>query len=208
MLPYVVRQGDYLSKLAHRFAFDADAVWNHSSNESLRSIRDNPEVLAPGDVLFIPDRAQEKKCVITNGTTNRYAAKVPTTAVILKLRDPAGNAIAGKAYRVTGVGTPITGSSDDRGVVSFRVPLHVWEVVVVLEDGGSVRVLVGHMDPPQTASGALKRLRHLGYRAPASFEPEDALRLMVTRFQREQKLTVSGNIDEQTASALVRVHGS
>jgi len=207
MLPYVIRQGDYLSKLAHRFGFDATAVWNHSSNEALRRARANPEVLAPGDVLFVP-RAEPRGLAVSKGTTNRFSARVPTTNVSLTLRDSAGNPVANKAYRVTGALTPITGSSDGQGNVSFRVPILLSEVHLALADGGSVRVHIGHMDPVGTASGAWKRLLHLGYRAPPSIEPEDAVRLMITRFQRDQGLTVNGDSDDATVSALVRVHGS
>lgn len=208
MLPYVIRQGDYLSKLAHQFGFDATDVWNHSQNEALRCMREDPEVLAPGDVLFIPRARPPHRLAITNGTTNTFSANVPTTNVSLRLRDPAGNPIANKAYRVTGTPAEITGSSDGKGNVSFRVPVHLSEAHLAFEEGGSLRVYIGHMDPVQTASGALKRLQHLGYRAPLSIEPENALRLMVMRFQRDHGLTVNGDVDDPTRAALVSAHES
>ncbi len=208
MRPYVIRQGDYLSQLAYRFGFDATEVWNHSSNEALRRVRENPEVLAPGDVLFLPQAPPRRPLTVNDGTTNRFSANVPTTNVSLKLRDPEGRPIANKAYRVTGTPAEITGSSDGEGNVSFRVPVHSGEVRLVFDEGGSVRVNVGHMDPVQTASGALKRLQHLGYQAPVSMEPEYALRMMIMRFQRDHGLTVNGTMDDPTASALVSAHQS
>jgi hypothetical protein len=36
MVPYVVRPGDYLLKLAHRHGFDVDTVWNDPGNDDLR----------------------------------------------------------------------------------------------------------------------------------------------------------------------------
>ena len=35
MKPYVVKQGDYLNKLAHRLCFDAEKVWNDPANAEL-----------------------------------------------------------------------------------------------------------------------------------------------------------------------------
>jgi hypothetical protein len=54
MYPYVIKQGDYLAKIAHRFGFDAIAVWNDETNATLRTVRPNPNILYPGDVLYVP----------------------------------------------------------------------------------------------------------------------------------------------------------
>ena len=51
----MVRQGDYLSKLAFTMGVDADATWNHSGNDELRAKRPNPEMLHPGDILSLPE---------------------------------------------------------------------------------------------------------------------------------------------------------
>ena len=57
MQPYVIRQGDFLAKLAHRFGFDADTVWNDAANTKLGDARTDPNILAPTDILYIPDDA-------------------------------------------------------------------------------------------------------------------------------------------------------
>ena len=54
MKPYVVKQGDYLLKLAHGLGFDADTVWNADENADLKAKRD-PNILCPGDLLYVPD---------------------------------------------------------------------------------------------------------------------------------------------------------
>ncbi len=54
MQPYVIRQGDFLLKLAHKFGFDADSVWSDPSNSALRTLRSDPNILSPGDILYIP----------------------------------------------------------------------------------------------------------------------------------------------------------
>lgn len=59
MVPYVVRQGDYLLKLAQRYGFDAEEVWSHPRNEDLRKLRKDHHILAPGDIVYLPVKANE-----------------------------------------------------------------------------------------------------------------------------------------------------
>ena len=37
MRPYVIRQGDYMTQLAHRLGFDETEVWNHDKNSALKA---------------------------------------------------------------------------------------------------------------------------------------------------------------------------
>lgn len=56
---YTVKQGDYLSAIADQFGFaDYTTIWNDPNNADLKSQRQNPNVLYPGDQLYIPDKTQ------------------------------------------------------------------------------------------------------------------------------------------------------
>src|SRR5215510_921988 len=56
---YVVKQGDYVSKIAQEFGFaDYRRIWDHPDNSAIKSERKSPNVLSPGDRIFIPDRQQ------------------------------------------------------------------------------------------------------------------------------------------------------
>jgi len=55
---HVVTQGEYASAIARRYGFsDYRAVWEAPENAALKAERKTPNVLFPGDRLFIPDRA-------------------------------------------------------------------------------------------------------------------------------------------------------
>ncbi len=54
MRPYVVRQGDYLVKLAFVHGFDAEEVWNDPKNEEIRGRRADHNILAPGISFICP----------------------------------------------------------------------------------------------------------------------------------------------------------
>ena len=55
-LTYTVQDGDHISGIAQQFGFDDyTVVWNRPENADLRALRDDPQLLAPGDSLFIPE---------------------------------------------------------------------------------------------------------------------------------------------------------
>ena len=53
---YTVK-GDYLTKIAKEHGFsDYRIIWDHAQNKQLKELRKNPNVIYPGDKLFIPTR--------------------------------------------------------------------------------------------------------------------------------------------------------
>jgi hypothetical protein len=208
--PYVVRSGDYLTSIAHCYGVKPDDIWNHPSNAALRQQRANPEVLAPGDVLFVP-AVQRKWLAADVGSTNTFVATVPTVSVDLQLSQDDGqgnNALAGAAYVIQGLpGGDLQGTIGNDTVISFQVPVYLSEVTLVLPDLQTVYpVRLGCIDPVETDSGLRRRLVHLGY----ADDPEESYSLedAISAFQRESKLDESGSMDAATAKALIDAHGS
>src|SRR5262245_20482030 len=103
MKPYVVRQGDYLTKLAFVLGFDADAVWSDPKNAELTSARDR-NLLHPGDVLWLPDRAR-RPLPIAAGAANKYVATITRTNIRLRFKGDK-EPLANEPYVVEGLGAP------------------------------------------------------------------------------------------------------
>ncbi len=223
---YVVRQGDYLTRIAALQGFDAKAVWMHAENEALRRRRDNPDVLAPGDILRIPDEPRRGGPRFTSGDTRRYRAEVPVVKVQIRLSG-VGTAIEGEPWVVEGASRdPIHGTTDATGVVAFEVPVTVTQCVLFLPARRiSYPLAIGHLDPIDTESGVAQRLEHLGYLAPplravlergplgaAAHRPsipepaEDALPRAIEALQRARQIPVTGVADEATLDALAVAH--
>ncbi|MEZ4446256.1 MAG: LysM peptidoglycan-binding domain-containing protein [Polyangiaceae bacterium] len=55
---HVVKTGDYLVKIAFEHGTTVAAIWQHPDNAALRAQRGSPDILYPGDVLFIPDQPE------------------------------------------------------------------------------------------------------------------------------------------------------
>lgn len=54
-IDYEIAQGDCIDSVAMQHGFFPETLWNHGSNAELKELRKDPNVLFPGDKLFIPD---------------------------------------------------------------------------------------------------------------------------------------------------------
>ncbi|MFO0758590.1 MAG: type VI secretion system tip protein TssI/VgrG [Byssovorax sp.] len=217
MMPYVVRQGDYLTKLAFVHGFDAEEVWNNPRNEELRAQRSNHDMLAPADVMYIPIKEKLSDVgvrALTKGTQNQYSAIVSKTNVTLRLVDPSGEPLTGEPYMITGIGHDVDGKTGDDGIVSFAVGVHVTDVTLFLVRKNVLHSLrIGHMDPPSLQSGAIERLSSLGYFGSAMTSAEaqldedgELLWRALIKFQFDHDLPLSGELDLVTMDELAKVH--
>lgn len=213
LVPYVVRQGDYLAKLAARMGFDAEKVWNDPKNKALHDTRD-PDILSPGDVLFVPD-TPPPGAPLQLQAQNAFVAEIPTVAVTLALREE-GEALANEPYVVEGLGEPLTGNTGADGSVTLHVPVDVKGVRIVLPGRKlAYPVLIGHLDPVETASGVRGRLANLGFYdvdRPADMPVDDGydaarLRAATLTFQLANGLELTGAVDAETRAKLVAAHG-
>ena len=220
MRAYVVRQGDHLMSIAARYGCDAEEVWNHPDNRELREQRGDGSVLAPGDVIYLPE-PQGVDLQLTARTTNRYRATVAMTHLRLRLSSGGVQTLANEPYRVQGLAEPIEGESDGDGWVTLDVPAHTRELLLELPRREEAMVVeVGNLDPVERDSGLRARLLHLGYLIPMelvheigsraqSGEERDAEITQALRdFQRARGLEETGEVDDDTRNALIEAHGS
>ncbi len=210
MTPYVVKQGDYLAKVAHAHGVDPDAVWNDPKNAELKQQR-APNMLHPGDILYVPEPKREWQ-PLHKGTSNVYIAKVPRTKVRVVFHDfdkPRAN----EPYKILGMGEPEEGVTDGDGAVEIQVPVHIREVQVNFPRVQITHpVHVGDMDPIDETTGVRKRLQHLGYyREPSpglGGDAEENETAAILAFQQANQLPVTGILDDATKAALLDKHGS
>jgi hypothetical protein len=211
MLPYIVRQGDYLTKLAFVHGFDEDEVWNDPKNEDLKKLRTDPNILAPGDILFIPEKEGEEGLPIAKGTENSYAATVPKAKVCVVFKEFDGKPMANEPYEVKGCVVEKDAKTDGDGRLMIEVAVSVREVEVLFPGRHlSFRVRVGDMDPAAENSGARQRLENLGMHP--SFSGSDSTddgvtQAAISAFQGAKGLPQTGVIDDATRDALVSTHG-
>lgn len=212
--PYIVRQGDHLARLAYVHGFDAAEVWSHERNAELREMGRKPELLAAGDILYLPIKPKEG-LAFSAGTSNRYQARVPTVNVSLAFKD-ADRVLADEPYEVHGLGTDgSAGQTEERktdadGKVQLELPVTTREVTIVFpRQNVAYEVRVGDMDPASEMSGIQKRLENLGYlpRDRESASEGAYLHAAIAEFQKRHGLSPTGTLDDATSNLLKDEHG-
>jgi hypothetical protein len=166
---YKVEQGDYLSKIARKYDFtDYKPIWNDPRNGALKQKRESPNVLFPGDVLVIPDKADKQ---IGKQTTQAHLFVVPNATVLLQivLKDLDFKPLAGIDYVLNFNDKTTAASADASGLVQATVDIsksHAGTLTLRnpkqalnVEAG----VLVGNLNPVAMPSGQVARLNNLGY---------------------------------------------
>src|SRR6185437_12179314 len=61
---YVVQAGDCISSIAERYGFYWQTLWR--ANPELKSLRKNPNVLFPGDIVKVPVRVEKNESCATD----------------------------------------------------------------------------------------------------------------------------------------------
>lgn len=210
---HVVQQGECFSKIAERYGFgDYRALYDHPDNAELKKKRANPNVLEPGDRIVIPDKQLKVEEGLATGKLHRFRLRRPKKELRLKLEGHDGAPLAGAAYVLEVGGEKHEGTTDGVGKLEQTVP--VAETTATLTIAGRVLHLrLGHLNPLDTKdggiSGAQGRLLNLGYNpGPADGVLGKRTRTALVLFQHDEKLEVTGELDDATKKKLEEKHGS
>lgn len=210
-MDYTVDQGDCLLSIAESTGILWETIWNHPNNAALKQRRNNdPNVLLPGDVLYIPDIQERHEM---RGVDQRHKFKKKTTKAKVKLRllDMKRRPRRSLQYAANVDGDITRGSTDGDGYLTLQVKAAAREVrLTVTEHGRNEEYVLplGHIDPADSVSGVQQRLTNLGYRcASDAGSVGEATHTAVRAFQKEMQLPETGEIDDATRDRLKQMHG-
>jgi hypothetical protein len=202
MPQHQVSQGECLSSIADHYGFFWQTLWDHAENEQLKQDRKDPNVLREGDSVFVPDKALGEESCATE-QRHRFRKKgVPAMLRIRVLVD--GEAQSSADYILIIDGRSVSGTTDGDGLLEQSIPPGAVDGELrVTKDNQERRfyLSLGHLDPIDTELGVKQRLRQLAY------QPDADLAAALQRFQRDQGLTVSGEIDSATRDKLKEAYG-
>jgi len=249
-----IQQGECLDSVAERYGFFWETLWEHADNSELKRVREDPNVLQPGDIVKVPDLEEGEESCATE-QAHRFRRKGVPAVLRLVFHWPvppededasgsdggggdAGGGAAGSEsdesvyeeappeqaeaetepiadapYMLTIDGVLSEGRSDADGKVEISIPPSACEAKIRFHPGAenevSFTLQLGHMDSIDTVIGVRKRLCNLGYVCPPEGDEMDAdLQAAIARFQEQNDLEVSGEVDQATKDKLVEVHGS
>jgi N-acetylmuramoyl-L-alanine amidase len=207
---YTIEQGDCISSIAYEHGFDWEKIWKHPQNAKLKAERNNPNVLYPGDVVFIPDK-EEKWVARATEKRHSFVRKGVPALVRLALVDRDGNPRANERYILDIEGKLFTGVTKADGKIEYRIPPNARQgKLTVGAEGKEVYTLrLGHTDPVSKVSGVQSRLQNLGYDCGAiDGQMGPATQSSLRAFQKKHGLQETGEPDEATLNKLKEVHGS
>lgn len=205
-----VQKGEHLSRIAEQYGFhDYTPIWDHPDNAKLRELRGDPHVLAPGDVVVIPDA---KPRTWFRQTGNRWVFRVRPTGVKLRLRlvGMFNEPLADLDCKLEVEGQTRNLHTDDDGNLEADIPAKA-EKAKLTQGDIEWEIRIGHLDPIDKPTGLRARLNNLGYWVGEPDEdPVDAevMKHSIEFFQNDFGLTPSGEADQETIDKLREVHGS
>lgn len=208
MPTHVVAQGEHLAAIARRYRFgNPRAIWDHPGNAELRRRRDNPNVLLPGDQVFIPER-QPGVAPCATETTHRFRLARPVLRLRIVLRDFDGRPLPHCACSLHLEGSRLELETDGKGLLDVEIRDDAQHGTLSVPDLGlEVPVRIGHLDPVDSDTGWWARLVNLGYHAGATDAGEALLRHALEEFQCDRGLPVTGVPDAATRAQLKQAHG-
>jgi N-acetylmuramoyl-L-alanine amidase len=211
---YTVVQGDCLSNIAKMFGFaDWRTIYNHANNAAFRKKRPNPNLIYPGDELYIPDENEKTESVGTDSWHN-FTLEGQKTLVRLRLLEGDLTPLQGKKYRLEVDGKVKEGTIPGDGLLEQEISadcgegkLTVWMDNDQTKTGVLWDLKLGHLDPVEENTGVQARLKNLGF-DPG---PIDGIVGPLTSgalkaFQSKFGLTVTGRADDATKNKLRQVH--
>lgn len=210
---HTVARGECLLSIAAKFGFQKwQTIYDHPQNAALKALRPNPNVLAPGDRVFIPDK---RKKVVPRPTEQIHTFTLAPAPCLLRVvvEDEDGKPLSNKPYTLTLGGVPAEGTTGGDGLIERAIPsyaaragLSVW----LNERSGPPDIefdlALGDLDPIDEVTGVAARLSNLGYSCDAGGADERRLAAALRAFQEAHGLRVTGEIDGATKAKLADVH--
>jgi hypothetical protein len=200
----IVRQGESLAQIAAEHGLAPETIWSAPDNRELAQARRNYNVLAPGDVLIIPDKriASVPAAVDRRHTFRRKGVPAKLRVQLYDGETPRADLDYELIYGVT----TLTGTTTADGVLEHWVPTSLRRATLRLPGSPDVTIEIGHLDPIDSIAGAQARLRNLGYGCRLSGRYDSATAEAIRRFQARHELERTGALDDATRAELERLH--
>ena len=209
MTQYIVKQGDCIESIAFEHGLLWETVWNDPNNADLRSLRENPNALLPGDRVFVPSKRIRQEKAFTEARHRFRRKGVPCSFLVQVM---SGDKVRAKEpYTLTVEGKVYKGQTDAQGLVRISIPPSAAFATLVVggpENSETYELNLGGMDPVSELTGVQARLENLGYSCGDEGELDAETRGAIQDFQVAQGLELSGEPDEATRKRLLEVHGS
>jgi len=209
MPSHKVVQGDCLLSIAEKNGFFWETLWEHPNNAELKNKRDNPAILLPGDIVFVPEKQIKEVSEPTN-QVHKFKVKNSPAKFHTRLLDDEEQPRANLKYILDIDGQEFTGVTDGQGVISVSIPPGAKKGKLSLPDENEeYNLYLGYLDPIDVLTGVQARLQGLSYFTGSINGKMDAgTEQAIKDFQEAHGLNITGTIDEAFRNKLKSIFGS
>ena len=201
-----VTPGDSIPSIAQDSGHFSETIWNYGENAELKAKRKNPNLLYPGDDVFVPAiRLKDFSCATdTRHSFKRKGVPAKLKMQLFLLGEPRRN----EPYTLILDDEIIRGKTDADGNIEHYIKPNSKGGKLILNGGKEeYPVRVGHLNPIDTVSGVKQRLNNLGfYCGDESDEETCQYKQAIVQFQGDQKLKQTGELDDATCGKIESLH--
>jgi len=217
---YSVKQGEHLAGIAEQFGFRSfKAIWEHPQNAELKKLRKNPNILFPGDVVFIPD-LEPKDVSASSDQKHKFLLTVPQLMLQVAVHDVDDKPRKGALYVLSVGSRNLDGAAKDGMTSDPLEPDDQTANLWLPEPDLRLRLMIGYLNPlvenPSTdeeIAGWQARLYNLSYFAGFTATNLKQLKWAVEEFQRDhgwdpdKDKKPTGRMDAETRDKLEKIYG-
>ena len=170
MPTHTVKQGECLSSIAAKHGFASwKTIYDAPENANFRQERPDPNLIYPGDEVFIPEKGVKKDDAPVDNK-HVYKKKSSKTFLRIHMKDYNGEALFGLRYRLK-IGPDIKeGTLGEDGKLEEPIDPKVTAATLTLwveEEPHERRYVwdlkIGELDPVETVRGVQARLNNLAH---------------------------------------------
>ncbi len=226
---HIVEDGECISSIAKDTGHFWDTLWNDPGNAVLNTVRQDPNVLLPGDRVTIPELRPKEESGETEVRHRFLRRGEPAKLKFRLLQGPSeffgledekesgpqeDHPRGGVPYKLVVDGQEVEGIADADGWIECPVPGNARSGTLILNPGEpgetEIPVALGRMSPITEIQGIVARLENLGFQCGGSSAQSltGRVRNALCLFQQQNGLPTTGEPDEETRAKLVEVHGS
>jgi len=209
---HTIAPGETLAELASEHGFSCGSqLYEHADNAALRERRSDPDLLATGDVVVIPDPVPGAAEVRVSAR-HRFKVTRPRQRLRLQPLGSEGETFDGSDYVLEVEGVRFEGTVD--GCIEHPIPVGTRQarLEVSSRTPGQPSIIwdlqVGHLEPVETPAGLQARLNNLGF-SPGAIDAAIGPKTEagIRRFQAAHGLDVDGVCTPETTDKLREEHG-
>jgi len=206
---HLVRPGECISSIARNTGHFWDTLWKDAGNTELRTARQDPNVLMPGDRVNVPP-VRPKQEPGQSEMRHRFIRRGEPSKVriVVKQRGiPQGN----QPYTLDVDGEILTGILDPEGKLERAIPGNAKKgklIVGVAPDTLEYDLNLGGLDPVESWAGVQARLKNLGYECEVTGQFDEQTLDAVNEFRHNLGLPPAERLDQATRERLEQEHGA